>query len=103
MQTEESSFSRRPAKSKALILTAWVDEEDMRVFHRLRARFFPRAKSFVSAHITLFHDLSGLPAEGLFARINERIRSFEHPLLDRSRGFALSEVERVFSLGKGVA
>lgn len=46
--------TRRP-----LILTARIDEADLRPFDQLRQRHFPPDRNFLHAHLTMFHRLPG--------------------------------------------
>lgn len=46
--------TRRP-----LILTARIDEDDLRPFDQLRQQHFPPDRNFLHAHITMFHRLPG--------------------------------------------
>ena len=94
-------YKRKPAAQRAMIVTAWAEEQDMRIFHEMRRRFFPGHRNYLSAHITLFHHLKpGLrePAVQL-ARDTDWSRIFA--LDDRGR-FGV-EVQGVMGLGKGTA
>jgi 2'-5' RNA ligase len=42
-----------------LILTLKLDQTTFTFFDRLRQQYFPSAKNFLSAHVTLFHRLPG--------------------------------------------
>lgn len=96
----------------ALIVTAWIHADDLRPFHRLRRRFFPRNRTFVSAHVTLFHHL---PAEregevvtqvrdsvSAFAALHPGFRQNEAPGAEPVRSVPV-QVQRVFPMGRGVA
>ncbi len=46
-------------QSLPLILTLKLDQPTFEFFDRLRQQYFPPAKNFLSAHVTLFHALPG--------------------------------------------
>lgn len=50
-------MSLPPEHSRALLLTARVAPDDLAPFTALRDRFFPPARNYLPAHITLFHQL----------------------------------------------
>ena len=94
-----------------LIVTAWVRDEDIDVFNRLRARFFPRSRNFLSAHVTLFHHLPGGARDEVYATVGDAVTRFGGSLPDRTPPTAAIErqpvlpvdVRHVFNMGRGVA
>lgn len=44
-------------KMKTLILTARIDAQSQAFFDELRAKYFPKERNFLRAHLTLFHKL----------------------------------------------
>ena len=86
-----------------MIVSAWIDDEDLESFHLLRERFFPRVRSVRSAHVTLFHHLPGPKRAEVLAGIGEVVDAFRHPALDRARGHADVWTRGVFCMGRGVA
>ena len=92
---------QKPEEQRAMIVTAWAEEEDMLVFHRMRQRFFPGHRNFLSAHITLFHHLKPdvrQPAIDLARRTDWG----DHFALDQRGQFSVL-VEGVMSMNKGTA
>lgn len=49
--------SAPPPDRRPLIVTAWIDPDDLRPFSRLRTRFFPAERNYLDAHLTLFHHI----------------------------------------------
>ena len=97
------SRSKDGVDNRAVIVTAWVHDDDIHPFHRLRDRFFPASRSFVSAHVTLFHHLPGRIAAEADAGIAQLVADFRHPDLDPATGVARVGVRKVFGLTRGVA
>lgn len=77
-----------------LIVTAKMDEETQVFFDRLRQKYFPPERNFLSAHITLFHHL---PAEMIF-----EIEDFLERIASDQETFALN-FSSVRFLGRGTA
>ena len=88
---------------RPIILTAWIADDDLHPFHRLRERFFPKNRSFVSAHCTLFHNLPGAKQEHVFGCVDEVVRGFTHERFDARLGAARVTVGEPFALTRGVA
>ncbi len=79
---------------KPLILTLQIDPESFGRLDALRRQYFPPARNFLSAHITLFHKLPGEERAQLEADISEvgkGMKAFAMPVLE------------VWHLGFGVA
>ena len=94
---------RRPLDERAVIVTAWVHEDDLHVFNRMRERFFPRVRTFASAHVTLFHHLPGVRRAEVLRGLREEIAGFSHARLDASEGVARVETTGVFRMNRGTA
>ena len=92
---------RKAPAQRAMIVTAWVAEEDIRPFHRLRQRFFPGHRNFLSAHITLFHHLKPHVREKAMALA--QVQAWEEVLPLDNQGRLPVAVTGVFSMGKGTA
>jgi hypothetical protein len=80
--------------SGALIVTALLDAASQARFDDKRRRYFPAARNFLSAHVTLFHALPGAEVESV-ARTLEEV----------CRGCAMApfETRGLLFLGRGVA
>ncbi len=108
----------------ALIVTALIHEDDLRPFHRLRRRFFPRNRHFVSAHVTLFHHLPGEREKEVLTQVHQSVAAFADgydgfrqnvPTTDNDSALAVTRdpspdarfvpvgLRRVFNMGRGVA
>lgn len=77
-----------------LILTLRFDEASFAFFDEQRRRYFPRARNFIPAHLTLFHHLPG-----------DHLALIQHDIETRASGlhpFPL-DVTGLRSLGRGVA
>ena len=88
----------KPTHQRAMIATAWFHPDDLRNFHRLRQRFFPENRNFLSAHATLFHYIK----PHLRVPFVERARE----VLDRQPAetpFVPVRLLPPFNMGKGVA
>ena len=87
---------------RALIVTAWIHDDDLYPFHRLRERFFPRNRTFISAHCTLFHHLPGECRDAVVEAVRETVGGFRQ---NRLRDADVLEVPLtgVFHMGRGVA
>lgn len=83
-----------PPHKRALIVTAWIDEEDMRPFSELRSRFFPGERNFLHAHVTLFHHIRSSVRERFIQFATERAAE---------RGCNNVRIKQPFLMGKGVA
>jgi hypothetical protein len=91
---------RKSPEARATIVTAWVAEQDMRVFHRMRRAFFPGHRNYLSAHITLFHHLT----PGVRDAAIPLAQNFDWAgHLDLTEGILPVAVTGVISLGKGTA
>lgn len=77
-----------------LILTLALDERSFAFFDEQRQRYFPPARNFIPAHLTLFHHLPGAHVESIQRYIEERCT--ELPPFP-------AEVTGLRSLGRGVA
>ena len=84
-----------------MIVTAWAEESDMDMFHRMRQRFFPGHRNYLSAHITLFHHLKPDVRTPAIEMARQTDWS-QHVELDEQGRFKVG-VQNVFSMGKGVA
>ena len=93
----------RPLERRAVIATAWIHDDDLYEFNRLRERFFPRVRTFASAHVTLFHHLPGVKRATVLAGIREEVAAFAHPDLDPATGLARVASTGVFRMGRGTA
>ena len=98
-KTDRPRFVRKPPEKRALILAALIHPEDIAPFHRLRSRFFPGHRNYLSAHITLFHYIrAGIRTEFIEA-VREVVRE-QSPGTGKSIPLL---VKPPFSMGKGVA
>lgn len=79
---------------KPIIMTAEMGDEDFAWADRLRKRYFPPERNFLSAHVTLFHHL---PPQAL-----SEIRQFTKNLTS-SAPAPKAELAKLISLGRGVA
>ena len=91
------------SRARPIILTAWIADDDLYEFHRLRNRFFPKNRSFVSAHCTLFHHLPGAQQDHIFSCVRQVVDAFSHGRLDARAGAGRVEVGAPFPLTRGVA
>ncbi len=95
----------------ALIVTALIHEDDLRPFHRLRRRFFPRNRNFISAHVTLFHHLPGAREEEVLTQVHHSVADFaegydgfrQNPSPAHEERWVALRLKNVFSMGRGVA
>ena len=87
----------------ALIVTAYVHEDDLYPFHCLRERFFPRNRTFVSAHCTLFHHLPGDRRDDVVTAVRQSVCAFRQNRLDDHQTHLDVPVTGVFHMGRGVA
>lgn len=87
----------------ALIVTAWVHDDDLYSFHALRERFFPRNRTFVSAHVTLFHHLPGCDREEVIHAVGESVSDYRATHLPHGADHVAVDVRNVFHMGRGVA
>lgn len=88
---------------RALIVTAWIHEDDLQPFHRLRERFFPNNRTFVSAHCTLFHHLPGDERDTVVESVRESVSAFRQNHLPPGATALAVGVKSVFHMGRGVA
>lgn len=105
MRTGDEKYTDRRGRPerRAIILTAWIDDEDLYSFHSMRSRFYPKNRSAVSAHVTLFHHLPGARTSWVLEHVAEVVRDFRHKRLDAERGVARLGVTGVFRMQRGVA
>jgi len=87
-------MDKRETTFAPLILTLKLDAESFAFFDSLRRKHFPAERNFLSAHITLFHNLPGDRRERIEADLNDLRR--------RYKPFALRFLAWRF-LGKGAA
>ena len=88
---------------RALIVTAWIHDDDLHPFHRLRERFFPCNRTFVSAHCTLFHHLPGDETEAVVASVRESVGAFRQNHLTPGATELAVPVTGLFHMSRGVA
>lgn len=81
-------------RDRPMIVTAWIDADDLRPFNDLRRRFFPPDRNYLEAHLTLFHHINAADREG-FLDLARRVCALREP-------FSVA-VEPPFLLGRGVA
>ena len=91
---------RKPKEERATIVTAWVEEEDIQPFHRLRQAFFPGHRNFLSAHVTLFHHLKPWVRDAAIDLAHTYKWTEQFELTDGRLPVA---VTGVFAMGKGTA
>ena len=60
-----------------LILTLKLDDNSFQFFDRMRQKYFPPERNFLSAHLTLFHQLPGSELEIIENDLREICGSFE--------------------------
>ena len=89
MSPQTTAPAERP-----MIVTAWIDPEDLELFNRQRAALFPAERNYLSAHVTLFHHISSSVRQDFIAYCRDHFT--EGSIL-------LALVGPPFSLGKGVA
>ena len=77
-----------------MIVTAWIDPEDLELFNRQRAALFPAERNYLSAHVTLFHHIPAAVRQEFMNFCREHFT--ETPTLP-------ARVGPPFSLGKGAA
>ena len=102
MTTPKSSrppFVRKPPEQRAYILAALIHPEDLLPFHRLRSRFFPGHRNFLSAHVTLLHYVRPEIREDFLAAVRRTVRRNAPAGTDHIP----LRVDPPFSMGKGVA
>ena len=75
----------------------------MHLFNRMRERFFPRVRTFASAHVTLFHHLPGPRRDWVLGQLREVVGGFDHGALDPRSGLAEVHTTGVFRMGRGTA
>lgn len=77
-----------------MIVTAWIEPDDLMIFNRLRQRLFPAHLNKLTAHLTLFHHIP--PAER---------QSFIRTAKSYTAGCAPMQAEVLppYLLGRGVA
>ncbi len=80
--------------SGALIVTALLDAESQARFDEERRRYFPAARNFLSAHVTLFHALPGAELDSVVRTLDE---------VCRAQAVAPFETRGLYFLGHGVA
>ncbi len=59
-----------------LVLTLQLDPISAEHFNQLRQQYFPQARNFLSAHVTLFHHLPGSEESGMRATLEEIKREY---------------------------
>lgn len=82
------------ADAAPLILTLTLDEQSFTFFDDQRRRYFPPARNFIPAHLTLFHHLPGTSLDTIRTTIESEASSQARFSLD---------VTGLRSLGRGVA
>ena len=87
----------------ALIVTAWIHEDDLYPFHRLRERFFPRNRTFISAHCTLFHHLPGDRRDEVVDAVRDSVFALRQNRFSSGQTHLDVPVTGVFHMGRGVA
>ena len=60
-----------------LILSLKLDDASFQFFDRMRQKYFPPERNFLSAHLTLFHKLPGSELEKIENNLREICGSFE--------------------------
>lgn len=70
MDNRETAFA-------PMILTLKLDVESFAFFDSLRRKHFPAERNFLSAHVTLFHNLPGSFREGIESDLNELRRRYK--------------------------
>ncbi len=90
-----SDFYRSPAVlDTPLILTAWLEAHVASRFDAMRRAYFPAARNFIPAHLTLFHALPGCDLGEIEDELAERCWQAE-PFTARASGLRFT--------GNGVA
>ena len=100
---EPAGPAQQLAHVRALIVTAWIHDDDLYPFHRLRERFFPRNRTFVSAHCTLFHHLPGDSRDAVVEVVRGSVRAFRQNRMTPGQTALDVSVTGVFHMGRGVA
>ena len=54
-----------------MVVTAWIDSADLQPFTELRRRLFPAERNYLSAHLTLFHQVPAPEREAFVAAAAE--------------------------------
>ena len=88
-----SDHISEPAQ-RPMIVTAWIEPDDLAIFNRLRQRLFPAHLNKLTAHLTLFHHIPAAERQS-FIRAAKSYAAAEAPMQ--------AEVLAPFPLGRGVA
>ncbi|MGB3800577.1 MAG: 2'-5' RNA ligase family protein [Lewinella sp.] len=83
-----------PVDDRPMIVTAWIDPENLDLFNRLRDGLFPADRNYLSAHVTLFHHIP--PA------VRQDFITFCRDNFSRTPSLPM-RVKPPFLLGRGVA
>lgn len=70
MENQETTFA-------PLIATLKLDAESFAFFNQLRRKHFPAERNFLSAHVTLFHNLPGSRKEQIETDLNQLCRRYK--------------------------
>ena len=70
-------LSEAVASAAPLVLTLQLDPVSAEHFNQLRQQYFPQARNFLSAHVTLFHHLPGDEESGITATLQEIKREYQ--------------------------
>ncbi len=80
-------------KDEPLILTLKMDDRSQERFDRLRELYFPPERNYLSAHLTMFHKLTGEQAAKVSPErardLHERLLTTFLPFEVRGRGLSL--------------
>ena len=94
LETTKGGIVEQMKTVQPLILTAHIAPQDLEPFERLRREHFPSDRSFLSAHLTMFHRLPG--------EYTSRIVEIIEDVGQKNEPIAV-EVSSVRHLGNGVA
>jgi 2'-5' RNA ligase len=70
-------MDKRETTAAPLILTLKLDAESFAFFDALRRKHFPAERNFLSAHVTLFHNLPGSWREQIETDLNDLCRHYK--------------------------
>lgn len=79
---------------RPLVLSARLDPKSQAIFSALRRSHFPKDRSVLDAHLTLFHHLDGAHQDEIRRTLHEIAATQQRLFFDANR---------VYSLGKGTA
>ena len=77
-----------------MIVTAWIESDDLDVFNRLRQRLFPAHLNKLTAHLTLFHHIPPAERQSFIAAAKAYAREL---------AAVKASVKPPYPLGRGVA